>query len=198
MAAAAMILPLLLLLCWFLLLSVGDAMCWFNDDASASAPAGWLVSWTNGMGWYKGMPREFVDGHNQLRARYGLQPMRWDNKLTRQARRWSDAMRGDCQIRHSTGNSFAESLYIGRNGWNARASDAVRCWGDEEHLYDRDTGKCTAGVDFHECGHFAFMVRPNFTRIGCARAECFNGGVFITCNYFKDEQHQPATPPTYS
>uniref|UniRef100_A0A0E0A3N9 Uncharacterized protein n=1 Tax=Oryza glumipatula TaxID=40148 RepID=A0A0E0A3N9_9ORYZ len=68
-AAAAMILPLLLLLCWFLLLSVGDAMSQqlelvFNDDASASAPAGGLVSWTNGMGWYKGMPREFVDGHN--------------------------------------------------------------------------------------------------------------------------------------
>ena len=67
----------------------------------------------------------------------------------------------------------------------------------EEHLYDRDTGNCTAGVDFHKCGHFVFIVRLNFTRIGCALAECFNGGVFITCNYYKDEE-QPATRRTYS
>ena len=28
----------------------------------------------------------------------------------------------------------------------------------EEHLYNRDTGNCTAGVDFHKCSHFVFMV----------------------------------------
>jgi hypothetical protein len=67
----------------------------------------------------------------------------------------------------------------------------------EEHLYDRDTGNCTAGIDFHKCGHFVFMVWLNFTRIDCARAECFSGGVFITGNYYKDEE-QPAARPTYS
>ncbi|GJN34299.1 hypothetical protein PR202_gb22948 [Eleusine coracana subsp. coracana] len=68
-----------------------------------------LVSFTNGTGSYKGMSRQFVDGHNKVRERYGVPPMKWNNKLARYARRWSNAMRKDCQLLHSAGNNYGES-----------------------------------------------------------------------------------------
>uniref|UniRef100_A0A0D9WKL1 SCP domain-containing protein n=1 Tax=Leersia perrieri TaxID=77586 RepID=A0A0D9WKL1_9ORYZ len=152
-----------------------------NSNSSAAG-----VSPTNGMGWYKGMTREFVNGHNAIRARYGAKPLKWDKKLARQARRWSDTMRTDCVLRHSTGSDFAESLYIGRSGWKAMAHNAMDTWaGNEERIYDPVTRACKDGLAFKACGHFAFMVDPRFTRMGCARSECFNqAGVFITCNYY--------------
>ncbi|KAF0927879.1 hypothetical protein E2562_036800 [Oryza meyeriana var. granulata] len=199
MAMASATLPLLVLLALAVLAQADPvavphlANKLFNSSSSSSsapaaaapAPPAGLVSRTNGTGSYKGMPREFVNLHNKLRARYGVPPMRWDNKLARQARRWSDAMRGECVLRHSN-TKFGESLFIGRDGWNATASDAVNTWAGEERIYDRQTGRCTGGRHFRECGHFAFMVRPRFSRIGCARADCFKGGVFITCNYYFD------------
>ncbi|XP_062232351.1 uncharacterized protein LOC133929559 [Phragmites australis] len=142
-----------------------------------------LVSFTNGTGSYKGMAREFVNGHNKLRARYGVPPMKWDNKLARHARRWSNAMRKDCVLKHS-GSNYGESVYASKNGWNATAKDALWSWSDEEPLYDKLTGNCTGGRHFRECGHFALMVREKNRKIGCGRAECYKGGVFITCNYY--------------
>ncbi|XP_006655661.2 pathogenesis-related protein 1-like [Oryza brachyantha] len=181
--------PLLLFLLLALTLAVAVARGYPADvvlnppSEAPTAGMGGLVSATNGTGAYKGMAREFVDGHNKVRARYGVAPMRWDNKLARQARRWSNGMRGECVLRHSGGGRYAESLFIGRI---ASASDAINKWSTEEGIFDRQTGKCTGALDFHHCGHFAFIVRPNFSRVGCGRAECFNGGVFITCNYYHD------------
>lgn len=176
-----------------------------HDSASASAPApapapsttdpskedkddddkgNKMVSPTNGAGWYKGMPREFVNGHNKVRARYGVPPVQWDNKLARYARRWANAMRKDCVLKHS-GGRYGESVFVGRDGWNATAEDALWMWGAEEPIYDKQTGNCTGGRHFRECGHFALMVNKDNRRIGCGRAECFNGaGTFISCNYY--------------
>jgi uncharacterized protein YkwD len=142
-----------------------------------------IVSPTNGTGWYKGIAREFVDAHNELRARYGVPPMKWDRKLARQARRWSNRMRKDCELVHS-GHKYGESLFRSHDDWNATAKEAVFWWGKEESIYDRDTEQCTGGRAYKECGHFALMVGKRSTKVGCARAECFKGGVFITCNYY--------------
>ena len=141
-----------------------------------------IVSPTNGTGWYKGIAREFVDAHNELRARYGVTPMKWDRKLARQARRWSNAMRKDCQLLHS-GHEYGQSVFRSHDDWNATAREAVIWWGKEEAIYDKQREKCLDGKSFKECGHFALMVAKRSTKVGCARAECFKGGVFITCNY---------------
>ncbi|KAG8069062.1 hypothetical protein GUJ93_ZPchr0005g15877 [Zizania palustris] len=153
-----------------------------SSNAPAPKPGG-LVSPTNGTGSYKGMRREFVNGHNKVRARYGVPPLTWNNKLARQARRWSNAMRNDCELKHS-GSKFGESLFVDGNGWNATASDAVTMWTDEEPLYDKQTGRCNGGHNFGDCGHFALMVKKKYRTMGCARSECYKGGVFIVCNYY--------------
>nr|CAB3460526.1 unnamed protein product [Digitaria exilis] len=136
-----------------------------------------LVSKTNFTGAYKGMAREFVSGHNAARARYGLAPMTWDHTLARHARRWANAMRKDCEFKHSGSKQFSESIFRQRGHFNATAVDAVYMWSDEERYYDKATGQCIGG---HDCGHFRLM---RHTKMGCARSECFKGGVFISCNY---------------
>ncbi|OEL29992.1 hypothetical protein BAE44_0008993 [Dichanthelium oligosanthes] len=142
-----------------------------------------LVSPTNGTGSYKGMSREFVEGHNAVRARYGVPPVKWEKKLARHARRWCNTMRKDCTLKHSV-TRYGESIFQSQGNWNATAKDAVAWWGREEAIYDKATGNCTAGHTFKECGHFALMVGKRYQRIGCGRAECYRGGVFMSCNYF--------------
>jgi uncharacterized protein YkwD len=187
---------------------LGDLLAKANDTTSSSSPteqdnkteevleeidklkqeankAG-LVSFTNGTGSYTGMPREFVDGHNEVRQGYGAPPVKWNNKLAHHARRWSNAMRKDCQLMHSAGHNYGESIFVSHKstGWNATAKDALASWGSEEPIYDRRTGNCTAGHPYSDCGHFINMVADKNQKIGCGRAECYGGGVFITCNYY--------------
>lgn len=142
-----------------------------------------LVSKTNFTGTYKGMAREFVSSQNAVRARYGLQPMTWDSTIARFARRWANAMRKDCELKHSGTKMYSESIFRIPGDFNATALDAVRMWSGEESKYDKATGKCIKGYQFKDCGHFALMVRKHHTKMGCARSECFKGGVFMTCNY---------------
>lgn len=145
-----------------------------------------LVSPTNFTGTYKGMTRDFMRSQNAVRARYGAPPLRWDNKLARHARRWGNAMRKDCEFKHS--GKLGESIYQKDGNWNATALDAVASWCKEESIYNKDTGECTGGRPFSECGHFALMVAKVHTKVGCARSECYrsgnyHAGVFISCNY---------------
>ncbi|KAK8457058.1 hypothetical protein SEVIR_3G121500v4 [Setaria viridis] len=132
------------------------------------------------------MAREFVDAHNEARARYGVPPIRWDKKLARHARRWCNAVRGHCELIHSVTKKegYGESIYLSQEDWNATATDAVKFWATEEPIYDKATGNCTGGLPFRECGHFALMVDKRNQWVGCARSECVKGGVFISCNYY--------------
>ncbi|KAJ1264406.1 hypothetical protein BS78_09G260800 [Paspalum vaginatum] len=158
-----------------------------------------LVSPTNGTGSYKGMAREFIDGHNAYRAKYGVPPLVWDKTVARQARRWSTAMRKDCQLKHSGTTHYGESVFRSHENWNATAKDAIHWWATEEPIYDKNTGKCTGGRHFKECGHFALMVNRKYQRLGCGRAECYKEGVLITCNYYKgDTTNAPSPSPSYS
>ncbi|KAG2625260.1 probable pathogenesis-related protein CaO19.6200 [Panicum virgatum] len=153
-----------------------------DDAAREWGRAHGVVSPTNFTGSYKGMARDFVDAHNVVRARYGLPPMTWDKKVARHARRWATAIRRNCKLQHS-GNQYGESIFLSHNNWNATAKDAVAFWCTEEAIYDKQTGNCTGGKPFSECGHFALMVSKGHNRVGCARVECVHGGVFVSCNY---------------
>ena len=153
-----------------------------DDAAREWGRANGVVSPTNFTGSYKGMARDFVNAHNVVRARYGVPPLTWDKKVARHARRWATAIRRNCKLQHS-GNQYGESIFLSHNNWNATAKDAVAFWCTEEAIYDKQTGNCTGGKPFADCGHFAILVSKGYQRVGCARVECVHGGVFVSCNY---------------
>jgi len=122
---------------------------------------------------------EFLEAHNQLRAKYGVPPLRWSSKLARYARRWSSMRRFDCVMMHSPASPYGENVFWGSgNDW--RAADAVKSWATEASYFDWRAQACHPG---QVCGHFTQLVWNDTEYVGCGRSECFAGGVFITCSY---------------
>lgn len=125
------------------------------------------------------LAHEFLEAHNQLRAKYGVPPLKWSSKLARYARRWSSMRRFDCVMMHSPASPYGENVFWG-TGTDWRASDAIRSWATEASYFDWRAQACHPG---QVCGHFTQLVWNDTEYVGCGRTECFTGGVFITCSY---------------
>ncbi|KAJ1264408.1 hypothetical protein BS78_09G261000 [Paspalum vaginatum] len=126
-----------------------------------------------------GVAHEFLEAHNQLRAKYDVPPLRWSSKLAKYARRWSSLRRFDCVMMHSPSSPYGENVFWG-TGSDWRAADAVRSWASEGSYFDWRAQACHPG---QVCGHFTQLVWNDTQYVGCGRSECFTGGVFITCSY---------------
>lgn len=126
-----------------------------------------------------GVAHEFLEAHNRVRAKYGVPPLRWSNKLARYARRWSSMRRFDCVMMHSPASPYGENIFWG-SGRDWRAADAVSSWASESSYFNWRSQACHPG---QVCGHFTQVVWNDTEFVGCGRAECFAGGVFITCSY---------------
>ncbi|CAN6483465.1 unnamed protein product [Victoria cruziana] len=123
-------------------------------------------------------PREFLLHHNLVRVHLGEPPLQWCPKLARYARRVANHRRKDCLLQHSTG-PYGENLFAGTgNDW--QPVDAVNMWLSEYQYYDPSANTCWPDK---MCGHYTQMVWKDTERLGCARAECDGGGVFIICSY---------------
>ncbi|WOL11069.1 hypothetical protein Cni_G19830 [Canna indica] len=139
---------------------------------------GGFVPPPSGRRWRSNIVREFLLPHNQVRAALGEPALAWNKTLARFARRWAETRRGDCAMIHSSG-PYGENLFWG-SGWDWTASQAVLNWAEEMVDYNRADNSCTPGK---VCGHFTQIVWNSTTTVGCARVECYAGGVIITCNY---------------
>lgn len=148
-----------------------------GDTTPPTNPPG-LVSFTGGKGSYKKMAHEFLEAHNDVRALAGEMPYVWDKKVARYARRWAEKRRDNCDTIHSHG-PYGENMFWG-TGWDWKAKEAVRSWAREHINYNRTDMSCRPGK---LCGHFTQIVWNSTVRVGCARVECYNGGVIISCNY---------------
>ncbi|TVT99026.1 hypothetical protein EJB05_55656, partial [Eragrostis curvula] len=126
-----------------------------------------------------GVAHEFLEAHNRVRAKYGVPPLRWSNKLARYARRWSSMRRFDCVMMHSPASPYGENVFVG-SGTDWRAGDAVEKWAGEGSYFDWRAQACHPGS---VCGHFTQLVWNDTEFVGCGRAECLIGKVFITCSY---------------
>ncbi|XP_021724283.1 pathogenesis-related protein 1C-like [Chenopodium quinoa] len=119
----------------------------------------------------------FIQVHNEARAAVGLPPFTWDDRLASFAQSWANQRIKDCHLIHSDG-PYGENLFWGSGGYSA--AFATKTWVEERRYYDLYTNSCANGMD---CGHYTQIVWRKSTRLGCARVTCYNGGVFITCNY---------------
>ncbi|PON56821.1 Ves allergen [Parasponia andersonii] len=125
---------------------------------------------------------QFLFAHNLVRARKWELPLAWDTQLEGYARWWAGQRKLDCKLQHS----FPEGQFrLGENiFWGSGSAwtpiDAVNAWTDEEKYYTYATNRCAEG---QMCGHYTQIVWWSTRRMGCARAVCDNGDVFMTCNY---------------
>ncbi|CAN6876480.1 unnamed protein product [Brassica oleracea] len=121
---------------------------------------------------------EFLYAHNLVRARVGEPPLEWDGRLAAYARAWARQRVGDCRLVHSNG-PFGENIFwAGQNNW--RPIDVVKVWADENKFYDVNGNTCEPG---QMCGHYTQIVWRDSTKVGCARVDCSNGGLYAICVY---------------
>ncbi|XP_050226985.1 pathogenesis-related protein PR-1 [Mercurialis annua] len=126
------------------------------------------------------MARQFVTGHNAVRSVFGVQPLKWNKKLARYARRWANQRANDCALQHSPDSPYGENLFWSLKGnWGPKA--VVKIWADEYIFYDPKQNVCING---EMCGHYTQVVWKQTTEVGCGRVKCRNNkGFLYVCSY---------------
>ena len=119
---------------------------------------------------------QLLAAHNAQRARHCAPPLRWDADLAAVATRWAERLgAAGCALAHSQ-SAWGENLAMMGGGTMAPA-EVVQMWYDEVRAYDFARG--AFGMD---TGHFTQVVWRGTERLGCARATCRQGEVWV-CNY---------------
>lgn len=121
-------------------------------------------------------PQDFLEVHNQARAEVGVGPLSWNHTLEAYAQNYANERIQDCNMEHS-GGPFGENLAEGYG--EMTGADAVKFWLTEKPDYDHHSNQCVHDV----CGHYTQIVWRDSVHLGCARAKCNNGWVFVICSY---------------
>ncbi|KAL5989797.1 hypothetical protein ACLOJK_010691 [Asimina triloba] len=122
---------------------------------------------------------QFLNPHNNVRARQGLPPLKWSTVLANYAASYANQRRSDCALIHSTGD-LGENIFWGK-GKQWTAADSVNAWAAEKPFYSYKLNRCLQNQD---CLHYTQMVWKSTTQVGCARTVCNSGDIFIVCNYY--------------
>ena len=120
--------------------------------------------------------QDYLNAHNTARAQVGVGSMTWNNTVASYAQNYANQRIGDCNLVHSNG-PYGENIAWGSG--SLTGTDAVNLWVGEKPNYDYNSNSCVGG----KCGHYTQVVWRNSVRLGCARVQCNNGGLFVTCNY---------------
>ncbi len=128
--------------------------------------------------------------HNALRARVGVEPLVWDDRLAATAQAWVDrcvdrsAPKG--VIDHNPDRDAGQPSEVGENIFAGTApvsaQQAVDGWAAEAADYDYDRNRCARG---RTCGHYTQVVWSASRRVGCATHYCpkLTFGHVLVCDY---------------
>jgi len=161
-----------------------------------------LLILTSTPGYLLAEPAPFagmVQLHNEVRQKYGQQPLSWSNDLAQYAKQWTDylAEEQNCSMLHRPNQEGApyQQIYGENLFWASPVELAngviqqqkitsrtvVTAWAEEVNYYDYNRNRCQPGED---CGHFTQMVWHESRQIGCAMAICPDKSQIWACNYY--------------
>ncbi|CAI9756113.1 unnamed protein product [Fraxinus pennsylvanica] len=133
-----------------------------------------LILFVTNTGLAQNTIQDYLAVHNAARARVGVGPMRWDEKLATDARNYANKIKGRCLFQHSNG-PYGENLALGTT---MTGHQAVNLWVAERKDYNYRSNSCS-----RTCGHYTQVVWRKSVLLGCARVRCNNGNWFVICNY---------------
>ncbi|CAE7119688.1 unnamed protein product [Rhizoctonia solani] len=113
--------------------------------------------------------QQYLDAHNNERAKHGAVALVWDDSLSASAQAWAN----QCKFEHS---QAGQNLAAGTG--NPSAATAVGWWNDESKDYNPNNPQYS---------HWTQVVWKSTTRLGCAMSQCAPGTIFdasYVANYF--------------
>ena len=159
---------------------------------------------------YSGM----LDSHNAWRAEVLAPGLSWSSRAAAVAQGWANQLQSEgCAIRHNPAperkETYGENIYrywrsSPYEGYRRDARFVTDAWGAEKPYYDVNSNSChppPGGM----CGHYTQLVWSRSQQVGCGRAHCADGEVWV-CNYyprgnyvglrpFELAANAPASPP---
>ncbi|CAI5498030.1 unnamed protein product [Closterium sp. Naga37s-1] len=126
-----------------------------------------------------------LEEHNKARRAVGVADLSWDDNVAAAAKQWADELASSgCKMKHGAAKGLGQNLYWKRpaqlNSGEDRA--AVRAWVAEkaDWTYSAVPNGCAGGK---QCGHYTQVVWRGTQRVGCAAAQCADGGGMWVCDY---------------
>jgi len=136
------------------------------------------LAWFFLVGQGQDLQQQFLSPHNDARAQVSVDALVWDDTVAAYAQDYANQRMGDCAMQHS-GGQYGENLFE-ETGEADPVGGAVMAWVNEKQYYDYSSNSCAEG---QVCGHYTQVVWRDSKRLGCAQAQCNNGGNFVICNY---------------
>ncbi|HFC91510.1 MAG TPA: SCP-like extracellular [Leucothrix mucor] len=141
--------------------------------------------------------RGTLTSHNSVRARLGLKPLYWSNKLARYAQQWANhqAKSQNCAMQHRPHYAgpfkqiYGENLFwASPKRWSdgrvelqrISIAEVIKSWADEDIDYNYNNNSCRSGA---QCGHYTQIVWRETQAVGCAIAVCPDKAQLWVCNY---------------
>jgi uncharacterized protein YkwD len=122
------------------------------------------------------LSRDMLAIHNAVRARVGVAPLAWSDRLAARAQDWADTLLARKQFIHRPNSTYGENLFA-ITGAAASPAQVVNAWAAESRNYNYTSNKCS-GV----CGHYTQIVWGGTKEVGCAVAREGRREVWV-CNY---------------
>lgn len=141
---------------WLLIVLAGDG------GAQAVAPSS--------------LARGTLSVHNAVRARVGVAPLAWSERLAARAQDWANTLLARKQFVHRPNSPYGENLFE-ITGATASAAQVVNAWAEESRAYDYKSNRCRS-----VCGHYTQIVWGATKEVGCAVARGGGREVWV-CNY---------------
>jgi pathogenesis-related protein 1 len=122
--------------------------------------------------------QQMLDAQNAVRARVGVPPLTWFDKLARAAQEWADRLIKEGAFRHRPNSPWGQNLYE-ITGSEYLPQQIVNGWAAEAKDFDIVANKCKEG---RMCGHYTQLVWRGTREVGCAVARGGNREVWV-CEY---------------
>lgn len=119
-----------------------------------------------------------LEAQNAVRARVGVPPLVWSDKLARAAKEWADTLVKEGSFRHTPHSPYGQNLYE-LTGGEFLPQQIVNGWAAEAKDYDHAKNACKRG---RMCGHYTQMVWRDTKELGCAVARGGDREIWV-CDY---------------
>jgi hypothetical protein len=130
--------------------------------------------------------RIWLAAHNQARAEFGSEPLRWSPALAEAAHSWALTLAARQELRHAergNRNGAGENLWMGTRGHFAPEQMIASFVGERQHFVAGRFPQVSRTGNWGDVGHYTQIVWPSTREVGCAQASAGRYDVLV-CRYW--------------